>query len=136
MLATLYSMLTTSVWSDREGLFEEGGELELVQGERTDGGRSGGVAARISRLAAKNLLELRRDPGPGAHVFGFLLSPDDPGRGIFLCDFGEAFAMQRIKLLEADDGDIVELLLRAVVGQVVVNLARAQQNARNRLRTA
>ena len=38
--------------SEVEGILEEGGKLELVAGERADGGRRGGSAAGIDGLVS------------------------------------------------------------------------------------
>src|SRR5882672_5043147 len=76
-----------------ERLAEEGGELHAVQREQADGRRGGAVAAGVDRLAAEELLEVRRDIGPRTHVLRFFLAPDEAGvAAVVIGEFGEAVA--------------------------------------------
>jgi hypothetical protein len=42
-------------------------------------------------------------------------------------EFGQALAVERVELLDADDGGVGDLVLFAVVDEVVVDLAGAEQ---------
>src|SRR4051812_41139492 len=123
MLATYHPLLATV--SEREGLAQEGGELLAVDGQQADGGRSGGVAAGVNGLATEELLEVRRDVTPRAHVLRLLLAPDQARvAAVVIGQLGEPVAVQRVELFDADDGSVVDLVLLAVVDEVVVHLAR------------
>jgi len=109
---------------------QERGELLAVQGQHPDGGGGGGITAGVGGLAPEDLLELRGDIRPRAHVLRLLLAPDQAGvAAVGVGDFGEAVAMQRVELLDADDRGIGDLVLLAVVEEVVVDLARAEDDA-------
>src|SRR3954468_13257511 len=95
-------------------------EFELVERERADGGGGGGIASCVERFAAEDLFELRSDPTPRAHILGLFLCPDELRRAVLLRDFGEAFAVEGIELLEADDRRVGDFLFRAIVEQVVI----------------
>src|SRR5262245_18509821 len=112
-----------------EGVLEQDGLFETVEREGADGGRGGGVAAGVEREEAEDFTELRRDERPCAHVLRLVLAPDDALAGVMVGELGETVAVKRVELLDAHDGGVGELVLRAVVDEVVVNLARAEDQA-------
>src|SRR3982751_4333064 len=106
-----------------------------MQGEQSDGGRGGGVTTRVYRFPTEQFLELRCEVTPGTHVLRLLLTPDESGvAAIRISDLGKTIAVQRVELLDADDGGVGRLVLFAVVDEVVVDLARAQDDALGFLR--
>src|SRR5262249_35977163 len=96
---------------DGEGGAEQAGGLRLVQRERADGGGRRGVAPGVGGLAAESLLEDRGDVGPGAHVLGLLLAPDESRARVLLRDVVQAARVHRIELLDAHDRSVGELVL-------------------------
>ena len=83
---------------------EEGGLLQFVEREGADCRAGGGVAAGVERFAAEARLELRGDEAPRAIVLRLLLAPDQAGVGVLRGDQGKALGVERIELLDADDG--------------------------------
>jgi hypothetical protein len=73
----------------------------------------------------------RSDPVPGALVARLFLAPDDFGRlrvlGQFLL---QMILREGIELLDADDGDVGDLLLATCGQQVVIDLAGTQDDTR------
>ena len=117
-------------FSEVESVLEEGGEFEAVQGERADGGRGGGVATGVERKEAEDFRQLRRDVGPRAHVLRFFLTPEHAGAGVVIGELREAVAVERVELLDAHDRGVGDLLLGAIVDEIVVNFAGAEDDAR------
>jgi hypothetical protein len=99
-----------------------------VHGECADGGGGGAVAAGVGRLAPEERFELWGEMRPGTHVLRLLLHPDHAALGVTRRDRLETLGVQRVELLDADDRGVGDALLLAVVDQVVVHLARAQQH--------
>src|SRR5439155_26542815 len=98
-----------------------------MAGERANGWTGAGVAARISDFAAKHSAQSRFDETPRAHVLWFFLAPDELR---ILCKrldhFAQPFFGQRIKLFDANDRRVVDLALSPIIGQVVIDFARAK----------
>src|SRR6185503_16584317 len=69
------------------------------------------------------------DEVPGAHVLWLLLAPHDLGIGIGREAHAEAGEGKRIELLDADDGDVVDLALAPLGEEIEIDLAAAQQHA-------
>ena len=67
---------------------------------------------------------------PRAHVLRFLLAPDEFWRLSERFEHRtQLFLRERIKLLHPDDRRIRDLLRRAIIQQVIINLARAKNDA-------
>src|ERR1700684_1166513 len=110
-------------------------ELRQMFRHETSRGRGRGSAPRIAgalRLAAElaeHPFEIGLDEAPGAHVLGLLLTPDH-----FRClETGEFLHQrldrERIELLHPEQIDIVDTALLALIVEIVVDLARADDNA-------
>src|SRR5689334_4840936 len=113
-------------WLERKRVLEQRGQLELVERERADGGRGRGIAAGVEWFPAEDLFELRRYPRPCAVVGRLLLRPHDAGVGVLLGNFIQPLPVQRIQLLDPDDRGVLNLVLPAIVDEVVVDLSRAE----------
>ena len=100
-----------------------------MDGERADGGGCGGVASGVGGLASENFLELRGDETPAAVVLGFLLTPDELCVAVGFGDLREVDFVERIQLLDPDDGGVGDLVRGAVGVEVVVDLAGAKDEA-------
>ena len=121
--------------SSREALVEEGLELGEVlghqAGRRRRGGRTSGVA-RALRLAAdlaEHPFEIGLDEAPGAHVLRLLLAPDHIGLLEPRKLLDQALQRERIELLDAQKVDVVDAALLALLIEVVIDLARAEDDA-------
>ncbi len=115
---------------DFEGLGEERLLLAVVHRLGAGGGTGSSPPAGVADFAADGAFEAREDVGPSAHVERFLLAPDEV-RGVrILADDGlDHLPVERIELLDADDGGVFDALLLAVRHEVVVNLAAAENDA-------
>src|SRR5690606_23598242 len=116
------------------GFFEEAILLLLVNGLGTARGARGGVATGVANPQLGQFLQAWPDEGPGAHVERLLLAPD-PLRGVGIAgrDLGDLVGVEGINLLEPDDGGVADLVLAAVVEQVVVDLPGAENEAADAL---
>src|SRR5207248_11785431 len=102
------------------------------------------VGRRASRRRARALLaadaldpaqmEPRPEEVPGSHVAGLFLEPEEPGLGIRLERLLDVVLVERIELLDAQDGDVVALLLLAGLEKIVIDLATAEQHPLRLLR--
>src|SRR6266581_8534084 len=93
--------------------------LAFMDGERTDRRTGTGVATGVGDLAAEKLAQSRLDECPGAHVLRFFLAPDKLGGLWIRFDVrAQLFFSQWIKLLNPDDGRVVDLLHIAIVQKV------------------
>src|SRR3984885_1361388 len=111
--------------------------LELRQMFRHETGRScgRGSASRITRALrlaaelAEHPFEIGLDEAPGAHVLGLLLTPDH----LRCLETGELLQQrldrERIKLLDPEQVDVVDPALLALIVEIVVDLARTDDNA-------
>src|SRR5688572_20045983 len=120
-------------YTSAEGLLDDLLLLDLVA--------SGGACGRACRGWAEEagegepveepLAEAAADVGPRAHVLGLFLHPEDRGLG---AESGEGCADhlfgQRVELLEPQDRDVFALLVGAVLLELVVELAAAEEHAR------
>ena len=100
-----------------------------MDGEGADGGGCGGVASGVGGLASEDFLELRGNETPGAIVLGFLLTPDELCVAVGFGDLREVVFVERIQLLDPDDGGVGDLVRGAVGVEVVVDLAGAKDEA-------
>src|SRR5215472_9337769 len=116
-------------------LFQQLLELGEVLRHQAGGGRGRGRPARIARVPVlvADLLQHPADEGvdeePRAHVARLLLAPDDRG----LLEAGELghqrLGRERIELLDAQEVDVVDAALLALLVEVEVDLAGAQHDA-------
>ncbi len=103
------------------------------------GGAGGGGAAYVAQLTpvrsavvagVDDRLHLLFHEVPGSHVFRLFLYPEEfGGVGVAMKNVGQLPEREGVKLLDANDSDIVAPQFLALVDQVVVDLAGAQQNA-------
>ena len=106
--------------------------LELVRVRRTRRRARGYKTAdgREGEFSEKMLAEFFVQVTPRAHVGRFFLNPKR-GRvlGVRFQNFFQKSAMQRIKLFEPDDRDVVALVFIAIRGEIEINFSGADQNA-------
>src|ERR1700734_1938527 len=111
--------------------------LELRQMFRHEAGRGRGRgrassiprALRFAAELAEHPFEIGLREAPGAHVLGLLLTPDhlrflEPRELL-----QQRLDRERIELLHPEQVDIVDTALLALVVEIVVDLARADDNA-------
>ena len=102
---------------------------------RSDGG--GGVAASVHDVLAVVVVGLVEegfdaglDEAPGAGVEGLLLAPDDGlGVGVVVEVVLELLPGEGVELLDAGEGDVVDLVVGAVLVEGGVDLAGAEDDA-------
>src|SRR5687767_12634248 len=105
----------------------------LAHQARRGGGRSG--AAHIARPPVLGIDEVERaldtglDEGPGAHILRLFLAPCDRGllEAAELLD--ERLVRPGIELLDAQEIDVLESPLLALVIEIIIDLARAHHHA-------
>ena len=100
-------------------------------GRRRRGRRPPGVA-RALRLAAdlrQHPFEIGLDEGPGAHVLRLFLAPHDLGLLEARQLLDQRLQRERIELLDPQQIDVVDAALLALLVEVVIDLARAQDDA-------
>src|SRR6202522_976089 len=106
-----------------------------MDGMRTGRRARRSIAAYVDDSSAEQLPQTRLDVGPCAHVRRFFLRPDQlfrfAERAVDRC---QLLFVQRIKLLHADDGGVLDLLRLAIIEEIEVDLAGAKNNALGRLR--
>jgi len=100
-----------------------------MQGQGSHGGRCGGFAPRVGGLLFEDFLKRWSDVAPRAHVVGLLLRPDETGARMLAGKFGKPVPVQRVDLLHANDRGVGDPVLLPVVGEIVVDLARAENEA-------
>src|ERR1700727_2526968 len=110
-------------------------ELRQMFRHETSRGRGRGSAPRIAgalRLAAElaeHPFEIGLNEAPGAHVLRLLLTPDD----LRLLETRELLHQrlnrERIELLHPEEVDVVDAALLALIVEIVVDPARADDNA-------
>src|ERR1700733_14841111 len=118
-----------------QAFVNEGLELRQVFRHETGRGRGRGGASRIARALrlaaelAEHPFEIGLDEAPGPHVLGLLLTPDH----LRCLETGELphqrLDRERIELLDPQQVDVVDAALLALVIEIVVDLARADDNA-------
>ena len=79
--------------------------------------------------AGENPFDIRLDEGPGALVLGFFLTPDDLRLLEALKLLDEREGRERIELLDPHQVDVVDTAGVALFEEVVVDLARAKDDA-------
>src|SRR5580692_7115257 len=120
-----------------QAFVDEGLDLRQMFRHETGRGRGRGRAsgiARALRLAAElaeHPFEIGLDEAPGAHVPGLLLTPDH----LRFLETGELLHerldRERIELFDAQQIDVVDAALLALLIKVIVDLARAHHDAAN-----
>lgn len=119
----------------RGGLKIKGGGQELIlleemDGEGACGGGSGGATACVAEIAPSDRAKAEGEVKPCAHIFGLFLAPNEFGRGaVEGKEIGQFLFVERINLFETEDGGVAEAVFFAELGEVVVNLARAKNDA-------
>src|SRR5579884_2028148 len=104
--------------------------------------RTGGGAGRFRAADAgerkplsQDVAKLRIDVTARAHVFRFFLHPEQWGAFVIFFHGGlHLFSTQRIKLLQANNGDAGIFHLRALLFQIPINLPGTKQDAGRFLR--
>lgn len=77
-------------------------------------------------------LNTRLSEAPGTSIEGLLLSPDNGlGIGVLVKVLPELLPRERVKLLDAGNSDVVNLIVATVLLQSSVNLARAENDTLN-----
>ena len=95
-----------------------------------DAGASGVAGAlRLAAELAQHPFEIGLDEAPGAHVPGLLLAPDDLGLLEARELLHQRLDRERIELLNSQQVDVVDPALLALIVEVVVDFARADDNA-------
>ena len=73
--------------------------------------------------------ETRGDVRPSTHVERFFLAPDEVRCvGVLADDRADQLAVERIELLDADDGGVFDGVLLTARDEIVVDLATAEDN--------
>jgi hypothetical protein len=109
----------------------------------TSGDRSTGVSASVHDVLAGvvlSVVEQSLDTGlseaPGTGVERLLLAPDDGlGIGVLVKVLLELLPRKGVKLLNASDGDVVQVVLGSVLVKGSPDLTAAENNALNLLRS-
>ena len=98
-------------------------------------GRGGRRAAGIAHRAlagvepVEHRAEPRLDEGPGAHVLRLFLAPDDLGVGEARQEVAHRLQRERIELLDAQQVDVVDAARLALLVEVEIDLAGADDDA-------
>mmetsp|Transcript_26367 Transcript_26367/g.61104 ORF Transcript_26367/g.61104 Transcript_26367/m.61104 type:complete len:292 (+) Transcript_26367:167-1042(+) len=112
-------------------------DLCLMDRWRPGGRARGRVAPDVRCLLAVEVLERGDDAGcdvaPRAHVLGLLLDPHDLGVGVALRGLEHLVVGEGTDLLDADDGHVVDPLVRAGLVEVIVDPAAAENDPPNLL---
>ena len=98
----------------------------------THGWRSGCSAAGVAELLPVEhvFVDVMLHEEPGALVLRLVLAPDDVGRVRVLLQLGrEGLVREGVELLNTDDGNVGGLLLGTCLDEVVIDLARADDDA-------
>src|SRR5207249_517226 len=101
--------------SNRECVGDQARLLALVAGERADRGAGTGLATCVGNFGAKERSQSRLNESPRAHVLRFFLAPDE--LRVFwkrLEHFAEPFLSEWIKLLDANEGCVVDFAFTAI----------------------
>src|SRR4029077_4110740 len=111
--------VTTTQWqqpseSHRKRVGNETRLLAFVAGERADSRAGTGFAPSVGDFGAEKRAQSRFDESPGAHVLRFFLAPDEL-RAFWkrLEHFAEPFLSEWIKLLDANEGCVVDFAFTA-----------------------
>src|SRR6266446_8724702 len=101
-----------------------------MAGECADGGAGTGFTASVGDFGAEKCSQSRLHESPSAHVLRFFLAPDEL-RAFWkrLEHFAQLLFCERINLLDANDRSVVDLALRPIIQQIVINLARAKDDS-------
>ena len=99
-----------------------------MEGVAADGRAGGAVTAGEADAVGGVFLEPVDDVAPCAHVEGFFLTPDPflSGLGVTGDDFGEEVVVEGVELFDPDDGGVGDVLFGAVLDEIVVDLAGAE----------
>lgn len=131
------SLTLELVLRDGKGHLQELGLLSSVHVLHTSGDGSAGVAAGVHDvfpIVVLGVIEESLDTGlreaPGAGVEGLLLGPDDGlGVGVHVEVLLELLPGEGVELLDTREGDVVDLVILAVLVKGGVDLASAQDDA-------
>src|SRR5438034_274538 len=117
------------VSSNRKRVGDQAGLLAFVAGECADSWAGAGVASRVGDFAAKERAQSWLDESPSPHVLRFFLAPHEL-RVLWkrLEHFAQPFFCKWIQLLDANDRCVVNLALGAILQQIVIDLARAEDD--------
>ncbi len=106
--------------------------FQLVRARRA-GGRAGGFGPGDERerpASEQMFAEFLVQEPPGAHVLRLFLHPEHGNFiGVRIEDIFQHLVVQRIKLLDADDGHVIPFVLFAIRLQFVIDFPAADQNA-------
>ena len=104
--------------------------LAFVARKRAYGGTGTGLPACVRNFRAKERSQSRFDESPCAHVLRFFLTPDElRGFWKWLEHFAEPVFSERIKLLDADDGCVINFAFAAILQKIVIDFAGAKNDA-------
>ena len=105
--------------------------LRHQAGRRRGRGRPAGVAHALVLGVdmGEHPFQIRVDERPGAHVLGLFLAPHHLGVAEARQLGDQRLGRERIELLDAQQVDVVDAALLALLVEVVVDLARAQHDA-------
>lgn len=113
---------------DGKGVFNEALLLVKVNSFRADGRAGTAFPTGVADGVIADLLEATRDVGPRTHVARFFLAPDEFFLSPWIArhDGLEHFPVQGIELLDANDGCVLDALFFAILEEIVVDFARAE----------
>src|SRR5262245_18730221 len=102
----------------------------LVARARAGGWASGGGPENFGKGPTENLItKLRVKIMPSAHILGLLLNPRDPlGVWVQCQSILQLRFWKGVELFKPDDGDILKAETRALLTELVIDLATAQKN--------
>src|SRR5438105_11555031 len=123
-------MCAPSISAIREGRLDEHLLLQIVA-RLAPGGWARALRARHERqreLVPDVLAKARVDEVPGPHVSRLFLHPDHRRPVLVRCERLRESVVQRIELLEADDGHVAPAALFPGVGEIEVHLAAAEED--------
>jgi hypothetical protein len=104
--------------------------LTLVARARAGGWASGSGPENSGKGPTENLItKLRVKIMPSTHILGFLLNPRDAlGVRVQCQGILELRFWKGVELFKPDDGDILKAETRALLTELVIDLATAQKN--------
>ena len=76
-----------------------------------------------------NIVNMRRNKGPCTHILRFFLTPDHIRIWIGFKLFSDQIRRKRIKLFHAEQDDILDIPVAALLKKVIINLSRTKHDA-------